>query len=155
MPSEFLICSSLGWGLRIHIFATFSGDADATSLRTTLEHHCPRRQTIWIGEILLSHSLPCCQGKRSNFVENDAERKELSTCSSAIPKIFLSSWPKLAVGILDPSTHLGERPSSTLKVYTGALSIPKGNTIRILIRLSAQLSLQSCDWSLPLDFGSS
>lgn len=37
-------------------------------------------------------------------------RKELtSTCSSDPSKISLSSWPKLAVGTLDPSTHLGQR----------------------------------------------
>lgn len=107
----------------------------------------------WEKHFFLTHSLVA--RKEGLTLWRMMQKELISICSSASSKISLSSWPKLAVGTLDPSTHLGQRPSPTLKVYMGGLSIPRGNTTRILIRLSAQQTLQSGDWSTPLDFGSS
>lgn len=82
------------------------------------------------------------------------QKELISTCSSAPSKISLLSWPKLAVGTLDPSTHLGQRPSPTLKVYMGVHFYIQRKHNKDSNKVVYSANLQSGDWSSPLDIRS-
>lgn len=71
----------LGKHLQLCLFAKFSGDAEATSSRTVFGEllHLEKRNINGrnTSGLFLPHSLTCWQG-RSDFVTNDAERRNSS-----------------------------------------------------------------------------
>ena len=65
----------LGWDLRICAFAKFSSEADATCSRTTFGTPLCLRKIIRMGGILPASLFPIHSLAASDFVWNDAERR--------------------------------------------------------------------------------